>query len=147
MNGAAAQQDFRPAPLRGPRPPGLRPAPAPPRPLQRDRRHGHRTLRGSICIGTLSLQGPAAASGERRTRKMPVAMKCLRPQIRSNAEQFLIGVEDLVHETAVLASLSHPHIIKLHGRARGTADNSLRLSDGYFILIDRLRGKLVVCVL
>mmetsp|Transcript_21848 Transcript_21848/g.52824 ORF Transcript_21848/g.52824 Transcript_21848/m.52824 type:complete len:283 (+) Transcript_21848:1-849(+) len=71
-------------------------------------------------------------------------MKCLRPQIRSNAKQFVIGVEDLVHETAMLASLDHPNIIKLYGRAGcsvGTA-RGLTLSDGYFILIDRLKDTL-----
>ena len=51
-------------------------------------------------------------------------------------------VEDLVHETAMLARFSHKHIIKLHGRAGGfDADSSLRLNDGYFILVDRLKGE------
>ena len=60
----------------------------------------------------------------------------------------MIGVEDLVNETAMLASLQHPNIITLHGRAggcggSGTNDiNSLRLSDGFFILLDRLKDTL-----
>jgi serine/threonine protein kinase len=54
----------------------------------------------------------------------------------------MIGVEDLVNETAMLASLDHPNIIKLHGRAGGCDTNSFRLSDGYFILLDRLRDSL-----
>jgi len=77
-------------------------------------------------------------SSRKKARKVVMAMKCLHPQIRSNAEQFMIGVEDLVHETAMLASLDHPHIVKLHGRPGGCASNSFRLSDGYFILLDRL---------
>jgi len=70
------------------------------------------------------------------------AMKCLRPQIRSNAEKRIIGVEDLVHETAMLAGLDHPHIIKVHGCAItiGAADKE-KLSD-YFILIDCLQDTL-----
>lgn len=72
-------------------------------------------------------------------KRVTYAMKCLRPQIRSNVDQFVAGVEDLVHETAILASLDHPNIIKLHGRA---ICDSLRLSDGYFILLDRLQGTL-----
>ena len=71
-----------------------------------------------------------------------LAMKCLRPQTRANMDQFMIGVEDLVNETAMLASLDHPNIIKLHGRAGGCGPDSFRLSDGFFILLDRLRDSL-----
>jgi len=44
----------------------------------------------------------------------------------------------------MLASLDHPNIVKLHGRACGSdfGTNSLHLSDGYFILIDRLTDTL-----
>ncbi len=88
----------------------------------------------SIVVGT-------SDSKPRTTRTL--AMKCLRPQNRSNMDQFMIGVEDLVNETAMLASLDHPNIIKLHGRAGGSATNAFRLSDGFFILLDRLRDTLV----
>jgi len=70
------------------------------------------------------------------------AMKCLRPQIRSDAVQFTIGAEDLVHETAILANLNHCHIIKLYGRASGKLTDAFVLNDGYFILLDRLTGTL-----
>ncbi|KAL7545445.1 hypothetical protein ACHAWF_008792 [Thalassiosira exigua] len=66
------------------------------------------------------------------------ALKCLRPQIRSDADQFTIGAEDLVHETAMLATLDHPNIIKLHGRASGCLTEAFVLNDGYFILLDKL---------
>ena len=69
-------------------------------------------------------------------------MKCLRPQVRSDADQFIIGVEDLVHETTVLASLDHPNIVKIHGRACGRDSASFRLSDGFFILLDKLTETL-----
>jgi len=91
----------------------------------------------SICMGT-----QARIISKKRERKVVLAMKCLRPQIRSDADQFIIGVEDLVHETAMLACLNHPHIVKLHGRAGGSIYNSFRLSDGFFILIDRLKDTL-----
>lgn len=70
-------------------------------------------------------------------------MKCLRPQIRSDEEQFRIGAEDLVHETAILANLSHPNIIKLHGRASGSLTDAFRTNDGYFILLDKLECTLL----
>ena len=74
-------------------------------------------------------------------RQVVYAMKCLRPQIRSDAEQFIIGAEDLVHETALLATLDHPNIISLHGRAAGQLKDAFTLNDGYFILIDRLKKE------
>ena len=51
-----------------------------------------------------------------------------------------------MHETAILAALDHPHIIRLHGRAGGGAVASPSLlSDGYFILLDRLTGTCSSC--
>ncbi|KAL3805957.1 hypothetical protein ACHAW5_002493 [Stephanodiscus triporus] len=93
---------------------------------------------GSICLG--SLRRPS--DHNRQERKMILAMKCLRPQIRSNADEFHVAIEDLVHETAMLASLDHPNIIKIHGRAGGRESNSLRLRDDFFILLDRLTETL-----
>lgn len=77
-----------------------------------------------------------------RSRRVTLAMKCLRPLIRANTEQFIIGVEDLAHETIMLSSLDHPNIIKIHGRAGGCVSRSFRLGDGYFILLDRLQDTL-----
>ena len=74
-------------------------------------------------------------------RQVVYAMKCLRPQIRSDAEQFIIGAEDLVHETALLVTLNHPNIIRLHGRAAGQLKDAFTLNDGYFILLDRLKKE------
>ena len=58
----------------------------------------------------------------------------------------MIGVEDLVHETVMLSSLDHPNIIKIHGRANDfisrSSSESVRLSDGYFILLDKLQDNL-----
>jgi serine/threonine protein kinase len=70
--------------------------------------------------------------------QITLAMKRLRKQFPVNAEHFIGGVEDLVHESAILASLNHPNIVKIHGRTR----TPFRLSDGYFILLDRLSDTL-----
>jgi serine/threonine protein kinase len=103
---------------------------------RRPRRATAAHLSRSVCLGTV--QSPAVVKPTRKT----LAMKCLRPQIRANAEHFLIGVEDLIHETAMLAALDHPNIIKIHGRSGGSVSDSFRLSDGYFILLDRLTDTL-----
>ena len=69
-------------------------------------------------------------------------MKCLRPQIRSDSVTFHTGAEDLVHETAILANLNHPHIIKLQGRAAGSLVEAFQLNNSYFILLEKLTDTL-----
>ena len=96
------------------------------------------TLSSSITSATLSRPLPVS-----KREHSALAMKCLRPQIRSDEEQFRIGAEDLVHETAILANLSHPNIIKLHGRASGSLTDAFRTNDGYFILLDKLECTLL----
>ena len=98
------------------------------------RRH---SMCSSVCVGSL---GRPQSDGAHSGKRMTLAMKCLRPQARSNFEHFLVGVEDLIHETAILSSLDHPNIIKLWGRAGN--NTSFKLSDGYFILVDRLKDTL-----
>ena len=97
------------------------------------------SMSGSVCVGSMGrpqFETVTALQGKRTT----LAMKCLRPQARSNFDHFLVGVEDLIHETAILSTLDHPNIIKLWGRA-GDA-SSFKLSDGYFILVDKLQDTL-----
>jgi len=107
--------------------------------LYSPRRRAASDLHGSVCLGSIG----HPSEKKRQERKITLAMKCLRPNIRSSTEQFIIGVEDLVHESAMLASLDHPNIVKIHGRAGGCISNSYRLSDdGYFILLDRLTDTL-----
>ena len=103
---------------------------------QHKRRCSTRGRSSSIDLATLTR---LPQHGDRR---LVFAMKCLRPQIRSNADQFTIGAEDLVHETAILANLNHRHIIKLHGRASGQLTDAFVLNDGYFILLDKLHETL-----
>lgn len=96
-----------------------------------------------VLSTSMSMGNLPSAAGQPKRQQMKFAMKCLRPQIRANLEQFEIGIEDLVHETAMLASLDHPNIVKIHGRA-ACGDNSFHRSNGYFILLDRLADTLDV---
>ncbi len=98
------------------------------RPRRRQRRMTT-DLSSSVCVGSM-----AATKNRRHSRSLKLAMKCLHPISRSDAHKFMIGVEDLVHETVLLSSLQHPNIIKLHGRAE--------LGEGYFILLDKLKDTL-----
>ena len=86
-------------------------------------------LSSSMCVGSVS-----APRTMGRSRRLNLAMKCLHPISRSDPQKFMIGVEDLVHETVLLSSFDHPNIIKIHGRAE--------LGEGYFILLDKLKDTL-----
>ena len=96
------------------------------------------TLSSSITVATLSRPHTTLSD-----KSIVLAMKCLRPKIRSDIDQFTIGAEDLVHETAILANLSHPNIIKLHGRSSGNLTDSFKTNDSYFILLDKLNETLL----
>jgi len=108
--------------------------------ISRGTRHGCTSpARGRRLTPSRSFTATSRARAPQCDTRPPVfAMKCLRPQIRSDFDQFIIGAEDIVHETAILAALDHPNIIKLHGRASGNLTDAFILNDGYFILLDRL---------
>jgi hypothetical protein len=42
---------------------------------------------------------------KQKEQQLVFAMKCLRPQARFGHEQFMIGVDDLLKETTMLASI------------------------------------------
>ena len=90
------------------------------------------------------VQVTAARTAIPLTKKQEVyATKTLRPKARSNAEIFPCAIDDLVRETAMLASFDHPNIIRLRGRASDAESlDSSRLNHGYFILLDRLTDTL-----
>ena len=92
-----------------------------------------------------------------------LALKCLRPAVRAQPRKFVIGAEDLAHETALLACLDHPNIISLYGRAEGCFSKAFQMrpksvedsydkhqerkgkkmsNEGYFIILDRLMATL-----
>lgn len=102
---------------------------------------GRRPSRARRVTFSHSVREPSTRPIRCDERQVIYAMKCLRPQIRSDAEQFIIGAEDLVHETALLATLDHPNIISVHGRAAGKLKDAFTLNDGYFILLDRLKKE------
>ena len=52
-------------------------------------------------------QGPSSL----RCNPNALALKCLRPAVRAEPRKFIIGAEDLAHETAILACLDHPRCV------------------------------------
>eukprot|EP00584_Thalassiosira_punctigera_P023141 CAMPEP_0172558664 /NCGR_PEP_ID=MMETSP1067-20121228/80201_1 /TAXON_ID=265564 ORGANISM="Thalassiosira punctigera, Strain Tpunct2005C2" /NCGR_SAMPLE_ID=MMETSP1067 /ASSEMBLY_ACC=CAM_ASM_000444 /LENGTH=921 /DNA_ID=CAMNT_0013348069 /DNA_START=311 /DNA_END=3073 /DNA_ORIENTATION=+ len=111
--------------------------------------------RGDFGRSTTSLRNPNV-----------LALKCLRPAVRAQPRKFVIGAEDLAHETALLACLDHPNIIQLYGRAEGCFSTAFQMrsknssndgggrgnpqrsegkqmsNEGYFIILDRLMTTL-----
>ena len=106
------------------------------------RRPSRRRLVGGALRMTMISSSSAHQSTDILDRRVTAAMKCLCPKTRANPSMFLIGAEDLAHETAVLASLEHPNIIKLYGRASGDLTDALKMQDNYFILIEKLDESL-----
>eukprot|EP00804_Cyclotella_cryptica_P031211 CCRYP_020320-RA/>CCRYP_020320-RA protein AED:0.22 eAED:0.22 QI:0/0/0/1/0.5/0.33/3/0/386 len=72
------------------------------------------------------------------------AVKFLKEDIRKNHKRYAVGTTDLVVEGLFLASLSHPHIIKVRGLPEGGVnamiDSGSGAGDtrGYFLILDRL---------
>jgi hypothetical protein len=128
---------------------------------------------GGFGSSSPALLGGGVGGGGGRSRNPNVlALKCLRPAVRAQPRKFVIGAEDLLHETAILACLDHPNIIQLHGRAEGCFSTAFQMSspggggdhggeeekggegggkggkgkqmsnEGYFIILDRLTAVL-----
>jgi serine/threonine protein kinase len=71
------------------------------------------------------------------------AIKFLSKDTIHDPERFCTGSADLVVEAKFLASLEHPHIVKLRGMAAaGTAGFATCRPKGYFLLLDRLQCTL-----
>jgi len=136
------------------------------------------TGRGSFMGGGMSNSAPPSGgkgggrrltieglgSGGNLRNPNVLALKCLRPAVRAQPRKFVIGAEDLAHETALLACLDHPNIIQLYGRAEGCFSTAFQMrnkngsndnpskndkgegkqmsNEGYFIILDRLMTTL-----
>eukprot|EP00545_Synedropsis_sp_CCMP1620_P002855 CAMPEP_0119015874 /NCGR_PEP_ID=MMETSP1176-20130426/11699_1 /TAXON_ID=265551 /ORGANISM="Synedropsis recta cf, Strain CCMP1620" /LENGTH=482 /DNA_ID=CAMNT_0006969199 /DNA_START=69 /DNA_END=1517 /DNA_ORIENTATION=+ len=71
------------------------------------------------------------------------AIKFLSKDTTHDPDRFCTGAADLVVEAKFLASLDHPHIVKLRGMAAaGTAGFATCRQKGYFLLLDRLQCTL-----
>ena len=128
--------------------------------LSDDRRGAPRTRRSVSQVRVLQNRLPTGGSFRRDPNVL--ALKCLRPAVRAQPRKFVIGAEDLAHETALLACLDHPNIITLYGRAEGCFSTAFQMrpksgddydssqegegkkvsNEGYFIILDRLMATL-----
>lgn len=67
------------------------------------------------------------------------AIKFLRDAVMKKNEDFANGALDLVVEAKILASLRHPHIVRLHGLSADGVDGlKERIEANFFLVLDRL---------
>jgi serine/threonine protein kinase len=71
-------------------------------------------------------------------------MKCLRDEVEHSDDEdlFLDAAQDIVHEAEMLAALSHPNIVKLHGVTASHHDAFLDGASEFFIVLERLESTL-----
>ena len=67
-------------------------------------------------------------------------MKCLKEKLEDSVDGdlFPCAAQDIIQETEMLATLSHPNIIKLHGVAASRHDAFLDGASEFFIILEKL---------
>jgi serine/threonine protein kinase len=72
------------------------------------------------------------------------AIKFLQRQAMVDRDSFKRGAADLAIEARFLSTLSHPHIVTLHGVTAGSVESNVATGKecGFFIIIDRLYDTL-----
>jgi serine/threonine protein kinase len=88
----------------------------------------------------------ATAASLKINHDVKYVMKCLKDEVevkKSGDEDFFFdAAQDIVHEAEMLAVLSHPNIIKLHGIIASRHDAFLDSASAFFIILERLESTL-----
>jgi serine/threonine protein kinase len=72
-------------------------------------------------------------------RKKPLAIKMLRHKLMETTLKFANAAVDMMLEAAILSSLDHPSIVKLHGISAGAMDGYHGgRHDSFFLILDLL---------
>lgn len=71
-------------------------------------------------------------------------MKCLKENLEDSGDSnlFLDAAQDIAHGAKMLASLSHPNIIRLHGITADRCDAFLDGAPAFFIILERIECTL-----
>ena len=72
------------------------------------------------------------------------AMKCLKEELEHSEDEglFTDAAEDIVHEAEMLAAMSHPNIVKLHGVTANRHEAFLDGASSFFVILERLESTL-----
>eukprot|EP00934_Nitzschia_sp_Nitz4_P004809 Nitzschia sp. Nitz4//scaffold13_size275219//240526//241803//NITZ4_000921-RA/size275219-processed-gene-0.113-mRNA-1//1//CDS//3329536155//4799//frame0 len=76
--------------------------------------------------------------GEKSLPLDSIVVKKLREDLSAKPRHFLLAGADLIMECKLLATLSHPNIIKVHGCATGGASKFSEGHDGFFMILDKI---------
>ena len=79
-----------------------------------------------------------------RTGDPQYAVKFLKPSMAADSSKFCMAAADFALESELLASLSHPNIVRVHGWSKGGLDSYAedRNREGYFLVMDRVHTTL-----
>jgi serine/threonine protein kinase len=71
-------------------------------------------------------------------------MKCLKDEVEESDDEYLFldAAQDIVHEAEMLAALSHPNIVNLHGMIASRHDAFLGGASAFFIILESLESTL-----
>mmetsp|Transcript_4923 Transcript_4923/g.10295 ORF Transcript_4923/g.10295 Transcript_4923/m.10295 type:complete len:462 (-) Transcript_4923:72-1457(-) len=71
-------------------------------------------------------------------------MKCLKDELEHSEDEdlFIEAAQDIAHEAEMLAAVSHPNIVKLHGVIANHHDAFLDGASSFFIILERLESTL-----
>jgi serine/threonine protein kinase len=86
------------------------------------------------------------ATAKSINRGAKFVIKCLKEEVEESDDDnvFLDAAQDIMHEAEMLAALSHPNIITLHGIIACRHDAFLGGSSAFFIILERLESTLGV---
>eukprot|EP00985_Skeletonema_marinoi_P031078 scaffold35914_cov153-Skeletonema_marinoi.AAC.1 len=102
-----------------------------------------RSDRSSVYTKTQVMMREATAKSAKNGAKF--VMKCLKEEVEESDDNdlFLNAAQDLSHEAEMLAALSHPNIVSLHGITASRHDAFLSGASAFFIILERLECILV----
>ena len=71
-------------------------------------------------------------------------LKCLKDELEHSEDEglFTDAAEDIAHEAEMLAALSHPNIVKLHGVIANRHEAFLDGASSFFVILERLESTL-----
>lgn len=131
----------------------------PPRLLQAEMMHSHEHEDENDMDGNITSEGDSKSGhGSHRSQRRQsheYCVKFLKPSVLLERKKFARGIADLAIEAHFLASLNHPHILKLRGVAQGftlfepsspeflsTLTHKPGLEGNCFLLLDKLATTL-----
>ncbi len=89
-------------------------------------------------------QAEAATKIMQTFRPEDLVIKVLRPLLLTNPALYATGAADILTEGTLLATINHPHIVKIHGRSLPSVEGfASGKRDSFFLILERLQCNLI----